>query len=60
MTNLPVSEIMDRPVRLLNAGDGHALEIRDLETDELLASVLVCNLATPPGSDADEFENDLD
>lgn len=57
MTNQYVSDLIDRPTRLLNAGDGHSVEIRDDDTDELLATVLVVNL-TP--TDGDAFENDLD
>lgn len=51
-----LSDLIDRPIRLLNAGDGSNVEIRD-NSDVLLATISVDDLFDENGN---RFENDLD
>lgn len=57
MTRQYLSDIVDRPIRLLNAGDDKNLEVRDLDSDELLAIVAMDDLFN---GDGNQFEMDLD
>jgi hypothetical protein len=51
-----LSDLIDRPIRLLNAGDLANVEIRD-DNDVLLATVSIDDLFDENGN---RFENDLD